>query len=168
MSADQLAFIAQAEVGTQEATGQGEMRIRTYQTATWLPPGAWPWCAAFVAHCLRQWLQTPANLSAVVSPAFPSANAWRCADAKAYGWETWAQKRGLAIMDEDAKMRPGDIVTFDFSHIGIVLADRGNIIETIEGNTSPGAKGSQRDGDGVYTRLRARSLVRKVIRLPGD
>ena len=167
MSADQLAYIAAKELGTTESSPSGEVRIRTYQTATWLPPGGWPWCAAFVAHCLREWLKTPENLTACISPAYPSANAWRCADARAYGWEEWAIKRGLAVFDEDQKMRVGDIVTFDFSHIGIVREDRGNIIETIEGNTSAGPKGSQRDGDGVFARLRSRSLVRKVIRLPG-
>ena len=156
-----------AEVGTVEATPSGEIRIKTYQTATWLQPGPWPWCAAFVAYCVQQWLQVPENAQACLTPAHPTAKAWRCADAKAYGWETWAEKRGLRVFDEDERMLPGDIVTFDFSHIGIVRSDRGNIIETIEGNTSPGAKGSQRDGDGVYVRLRQRSLVRKVIRLPG-
>jgi hypothetical protein len=167
MPASQLAYIAAGEIGTREETTEGQMRIRVYQTASWLAPGPWPWCAAFVAWCLREWLNTPENALACVSTGFPSAKTWRCADARAYGWETWAEKRGLAVFDEDQRMRAGDIVTFDFSHIGIVREDRGTIIETIEGNTSPGPTGSQRDGDGVYARQRARSLVRRVIRLPG-
>lgn len=71
MSASQLAYIAAAEIGTQEATESGAMRIRVYQTASWLPPGPWPWCAAFVAWRLKEWLNTPENAQACVSPGFP-------------------------------------------------------------------------------------------------
>jgi hypothetical protein len=62
---------------------------------------------------------------------------------------------------------PGDVVFFNFpggrsiDHVGLVLevsAD-GKTITTIEGNTSSGAKGSQKNGDGVYKRERSLSHI---------
>lgn len=61
----------------------------------------------------------------------------------------------------------GDIVRFTFDHTGMFVADRGDDIETIEGNT--GASGAVSDsktgGDGVYRKLRHKSLVRDYIRV---
>lgn len=148
-----LLTIAQGEVGTREDGKNSGLRVRAYQRATWLEPGPWPWCAAFVSWCLMQ----------ALGPKPKHDGKWRCRDARAYGWEDWAKKRGLVLLDESAAMQPGDIVTFDFSHIGIVESDEGSQIITIEGNTN--AAGS-REGDGVWRKERARHLVRRVIRLP--
>lgn len=148
-----LLAVAQAEVGTREDGKNSGLRIRAYQRATWLDPAPWPWCAAFVAWCLAQ----------AIGPVTAKASKWSCRDARAYGWEDWAAKRGITVLDETADLLPGDIVTFDFSHIGIVESDEGPKVITIEGNTN--AEGS-REGDGVYRKVRARHLIRKVIRLP--
>jgi hypothetical protein len=145
--------IAQAEVGTREDGKNSGLRVRAYQRATWLEPGPWPWCAAFVSWCLMQ----------AIGPQTKHEGKWRCRDARAYGWEDWAAKRGITMLDETADLLPGDIITFDFSHIGIVESDEGQKVVTIEGNTN--AEGS-REGDGVYRKVRARHLIRKVIRLP--
>ena len=62
-----------------------------------------------------------------------------------------------------ADLRPGDIVFFDWSggteteHVGIVQKVSGSTLTTIEGNT--GASGDQSNGDGVYRKTRALSLV---------
>jgi hypothetical protein len=55
---------------------------------------------------------------------------------------------------------PGDIVIWksrfgDNGHTGIVVSVDGDKFQTIEGNTSPGAAGSQRDGDGVFLKSRS-------------
>lgn len=63
---------------------------------------------------------------------------------------------------------PGDIVFFDWNkdgtadHVGIVTANKGSYLETIEGNTSSGRRGSQSNGGGVYRRARSLSLVLAV------
>lgn len=61
---------------------------------------------------------------------------------------------------------PADLVFFDFNkdgipeHIGICIKDNGDgTITTIEGNTSSGKVGSQDNGDGVYKRIRSKSLI---------
>lgn len=168
MSRADLATIASAEAGIREGTVTGDIRISEYQSATWLAVGAWPWCAAFVAWAMQRWIADPNNLRLCISPGFPSERAWRFRSAKAYDLEQWGEDRRLRVLNEHAAMEAGDIVTFDASHCGIVLADNGATIQTVEGNTSSGKRGSQRDGDGVYIRNRTRSWIRSVIRLPGD
>ena len=71
-----------------------------------------------------------------------------------------------------SQARPGDVLVFDWNwntaatnHVGILekKLSSGNF-QTIEGNTSPGASGSQGNGGGVYRRVRRASQVRYVIR----
>ena len=52
--------------------------------------------------------------------------------------------------------------------MGIVESVAGNIATVIEGNTSPGAAGSQDNGGGVYRRTRGRSTVTAYIRPMGN
>lgn len=68
--------------------------------------------------------------------------------------------------------KPGDVVVFDWNfktlstnHVGILekVLKSGNY-QTIEGNTSPGASGSQSSGGGVYRRVRRPDQVRYVLR----
>lgn len=65
---------------------------------------------------------------------------------------------------------PGDLVCFDWDgdgladHVGIVEANYGGWIQTIEGNTSSGAAGSQSNGGGVWRRTRDWDSVCAVIR----
>ena len=157
-----LVKIAEGEVGVRETSKNTGDRVIQYQRATWLAPGPWPWCAAFLCWCLREWL-----ISREVRDAFGihdpvSAESWRCRDALAYGWEEWASKRNLELFPDTALPRIGDIVTYDFSHIGLVVGVKGDSITTVEGNTN--GDGS-RDGDGVYVKTRKRTLIRKIIRL---
>lgn len=70
-----------------------------------------------------------------------------------------------------AEARPGDIVLFDWDgdgeadHVGFVELNRGSYYQTIEGNTSSGASGSQGNGGVVARRTRSVSLVCAVIHL---
>ena len=59
-------------------------------------------------------------------------------------------------------LKTGDIMTFDMSHIGLVITDYSDRVQTIEGNTSD--TGS-RDGGGVFIKTRRRSEARRFIRL---
>jgi hypothetical protein len=163
-----LIAIAEAEVGTREgAVNNTGARIVEYQGATWLAPGAWPWCAAFTAWVMREWLEDEAVRSALGLETFSLAEKWRCRDASAFGWEKWARQRGLQVLPETEKARAGDFVVFDFSHIGLVIADQTSAkgkIRTIEGNTNGRGERDSESGDGVWLKERAPNLTKSYIR----
>jgi hypothetical protein len=60
------------------------------------------------------------------------------------------------------RLRVGDLMVFDISHIGIVRDDDSKGVYTIEANTG---NGSIRDGDGCFERVRQRAQARAFIRL---
>jgi len=164
-----LIAIAAKEVGTREEGGNNEgARIVEYQGDTWLAPGAWPWCAAFTAWIMREWLEDEAVRNEMGFASFSIAEKWRCRDASAFGWEKWAQQRGLTVLPETEKAKAGDFVVFDFSHIGLVVEDqtqnRSNI-RTIEGNTNGRGDRDSNSGDGVWKKERVSSLTKSYIRI---
>jgi hypothetical protein len=168
--ARKLVDIAHGEVGTLEQGGNNNgPRIRTYQGATNLNPGSWPWCAAFTAWVLRAWLSAADVREALKLPDKAAAERWRCKYAGAFRWEEWARARGVQILPETATCRAGDFVLFDFSHIGIVSigGKSGQSIETIEGNTGPAGLRDSNSGDGVWIKEREHSprLIRSFIRV---
>ncbi|MEK7393259.1 MAG: CHAP domain-containing protein [Fibrobacterota bacterium] len=164
-----LVEIAQQEIGTREgAQNNTGPQIAEYQSATWLTPAPWPWCAAFTSWVLREWLEEADSLAAMNFPNFQVAEKWRCKDASAFGWEKWARQKGLDVLTENDLAKAGDFVVFDFSHIGIVAKDQANPkdpIETIEGNTNGAGDRDSTTGDGVWSKKRAPSLVKCYIRL---
>jgi hypothetical protein len=166
---DQMLEIARTEVGTREAAVNNTgARIVEYQGATWLAPGAWPWCAAFTAWVLREWLENGAVREALHLDSFSLADKWRCRDASAFGWEKWARQRKLQVLDETQKARAGDFVVFDFSHIGIVTDDQpasSRKLATIEGNTNGKGERDSVTGDGVWVKERVPSLAKSYIRI---
>lgn len=74
--------------------------------------------------------------------------------ASVRNWDLWFRKTGH---DRDIPQR-GDVCMHDSGagkgHIGIVLKVIGPMVYSIEANTSSGEAGSQRDGDGLYRRVR--------------
>jgi hypothetical protein len=166
---DKLVAIAKKEVGTRESGGNNRgQRIEVYQQSTWLAPGPWPWCAAFTAWVLREWLNDPDVRATLKLSDTASVERWRCLDASAFGWEKWAKAKKLKVLTEKDLARRGDFVVFDFSHIGIVAADQKKItdkIETIEGNTNNKGQRDSTSGDGVWEKQRAASLVKSYIRI---
>lgn len=109
-----------------------------------------PYCAMFVSWVLAQAGMTPPG------------------GIFAYCPTGLANARRLGRTRDKRAARPGDLVFFDWNrdgvsdHVGIVTANRGSYLETIEGNTSPGVRGSQSNGGGVYRRARSLSLVMAV------
>ncbi len=161
-----LIAVAKSQVGVREVGGDNRgPRILQYQHATWLKPAAWPWCAAFTAWCLRETLKDPQARRAIYLTG--DGESWRCKDASAYGWEKWAAKKKLMLLGENDRAHAGDFVTYDFSHIGIVVEDQAQagtgVIVTVEGNTD--GSGS-REGGGVYLKQRNWKLIRSLIRVP--
>ena len=141
-AADVLAT-ARSQIGTRE---QPPGSNRTPYGAAYGGDGQ-AWCAKFVWWVFRQSLASQLIPKAAFTPAF--ADWFRKHDQ----WGTTP--------------RPGAVVFFDFpgdtlhriSHVGLVEAVNGDgSITTIEGNTCGGA-GSQRDGDGVFRRIRRVGIV---------
>jgi hypothetical protein len=103
-----------------------------------LGPG-YAWCAAFVAFALREagWTDIPRGAAAVRN------------------WAAWADRTGRHV----AQPERGDLFYWldpatKLGHIGFVVEASGGFLRTIEGNTSSGERGNQRDGDGAYRRTR--------------
>lgn len=162
----ELVEIAEREVGIREQGGNNRgSRIVQYQRATWLEPGPWPWCAAFVCWCVKEWLDVAGVREYL---GIKSPDAWRPQTAGAFDFVRWARDKGLRVLAEQAEVKAGDLVIFDFSHIGIVSADAGagsTFIHTIEGNTNGRGTRDSVNGDGVWQKTRARDLARNFIRL---
>lgn len=158
-----LVEIAERELGKKETRNNVGKDVRKYQAATNLDPGAWPWCAAFCAWTIERWLDDPANVRWLALKSTTPAK-WRPKTALAYGFIKWAQARPATctVLPDTAEPQPGDLVCYDFSHIGIVKESRGDKFVAIEGNTN-GA--GSRDGDGVYLKTRPRKLARCFIRI---
>ena len=158
-----LVEIAERELGKKETRNNVGPKVRQYQAATNLDPGAWPWCAAFCAWTIEQWLADPENVRWLALKSTTPAK-WRPKTALAYGFIKWAEARPATctILPDSAEPQPGDFVCYDFSHIGIVKRSLGDRFEAIEGNTN-GA--GSRDGDGVYLKVRPRRLARCFIRI---
>jgi hypothetical protein len=164
---NKLVEIAQNEVGVRESGGNNKgQRIREYQAATELAPAAWPWCAAFVDWCIKEWLNDPQAVR-WLNLKNSTPESWRPKTALAYGLTRWAKNRPNTtnIFTEKDVAMPGDIVTFDFSHVGIVVSDNGSAIDTIEGNTNGRGDRDSLFGDGVWKKTRKKTLVKDLIRI---
>jgi hypothetical protein len=161
-----LIEIARRDVGQVETSRNRSAAIKRFWPATSYPDGyvnREPYCAAAGCYWLREWLRLPEVLAALgKTPA--QAEAWRCKSAAAFGWTTWARKRGLLVMGDSMRntLHTSDIMIFDMSHWGLVVDDSGEWVDTIEANTGPSGG---RDGDGIWTKRRHRSVARDFIRI---
>ena len=117
---------------------------------------------------MEQWLADPANVKWLALKSTTPAR-WRPRTALAYGFIKWAEARPATctVLPDTAEPQSGDFAVYDFSHIGIVKESRGDKFVAIEGNTSGmRADGApSREGDGVYVKVRPRSLARCFIRI---
>jgi len=143
---------AKAELGYQEL-GNNDTKY-----GKWYGLNNQPWCAMFVSWCFSQ-AALPHLVAAQTKKGFASCDAGL----------KWFSKRGKIVPVGQAQA--GDIVFFQFDadaqpdHVGIVIKNDGKkYLWCIEGNTAGDAKGSQSNGDGVYTKKRAYSLVMGVAR----
>jgi len=123
-------------------------------------------CAAAMSY----WLDTTGDelAKAGMLEAMTGMNAaqfekWRCQSAAAFGWLPWARKaKGVTVLPDTAEPRKGDVVVFDFSHIGLVSGvPRKGRVATIEANTGPSG---ERDGDGCWPKDRPQEVARAFIR----
>jgi len=160
--------VAKSQVGVKEVGGNNcGTQIREFQTASWLKPGPWAWCAAFCCWTLKKWGDNKDVLE-YMKMDVKQFESWRCKDASAFGWEKWARDKGLLVLPETKLAKAGDLVIFDFSHIGVVIKDQISIeagIETVEGNTNGKGERDSVSGDGVWNKKRATSLTKCYVRI---
>ena len=140
---------ALAYVGTVERGGANRgPRVERFLRSVGLGPGQ-PWCAAFVSYALdAAGIRGPLDgrgrvVRSGLAARFITARGIRASEAL----------RGTRTVPD------GSVVIWrrgsgPFGHAGLVLRWRGARGETVEGNTSSGASGSQADGDGVWRRTR--------------
>ena len=115
-----------------------------------------PWCGAFVYWVLQERgvKDVPLGKTGIFyTPSIVNA-------AKSQG--VWRSDSVASL----SKIKPGDIVLFDFNgsghakHVGFAEKYLGNgLVQTIEGNTSSSNAGSQNDGGGVYRRTRSTGTI---------
>lgn len=139
-----MAYLAD-EIKVREVGGNNRGKwVEIFQEAAGIGPGD-PWCAAAL------------TLASIVAeapyPQRPDGN-----PASVIGWRRWAKSLGTLI---DSPGR-GSICMHQTSesqgHIGVAVRVLGLWVYSIEGNTSSGDEGSQRDGGGLYRRVRLKSF----------
>lgn len=122
-------------VGTREEGSNRGRWIDSFNAKVGAPYGS-PYCASFVYWVLDS-IQWEPRLRTAWSRAYVSVGV-PIGLARGYGVE------GLLIW-----LRRGG------GHIGFIVRNRGDWEwETVEANTSSGARGSQYNGDGIYRRVR--------------
>lgn len=162
-----LAFTAFHELGVREEGGNNTgARVRAFQSATDIPAGPWPWCAAFVCYCIKEWLEDP-EVVAWLALRASTPDQWRPRTARAFGLTDWARTRPYTteILGPYEPAPCGSIVVFSFSHTGILWkpSQASGLLEVIEGNTNSTSPGEGREGDRVALRLRSRSVIQNFI-----
>lgn len=136
--------IARQYVGITERGGNNRgPEVKKFLASVGLNQG-YAWCAAFTSFCLTE--------ADVEYPTKRSAGARNFISNRSV--------RAVDVMRGKAKVEPGWLLIWGkgnswSGHIGFVTSWGKVSGKTIEGNTSSGRAGSQRDGDGVYTRNRS-------------
>ncbi len=153
--------VARSQVGVVEVGGANRGRaVEAYQRSVGIPPGS-AWCAAFV-----RWVLDHADADVVDA---------RGASIESGVATVWLRGHGtIPARDVQRGLRRpprGSVVVWRRGatwqgHLGLLdWWDRG-CGETVEGNTSRGTAGSQREGDGVWARTRCLSPA-SYVRIVG-
>jgi hypothetical protein len=160
----QLAAIAATYIGTKETgnnrAGEDAKLLEIFKADDLVINGktdGYPWCASFVSLCVQKLCIHSSYFSSLNAPREPSV--WRFL-------AVWAKNNGCTIFSSSSAIlspKPGDIVVFTFSHIGIVESVSGNKVVTIEGNTN---NAGSREGQEVARKVRSLNIIKSFIRLP--
>lgn len=154
----QVTSTAAAEIGYVEGGGRDGRsgNLTKFWAVLYAVWQGQPWCGAFVAWVLKQAGVPTTSLFVWITGIFYTPAIVNAARAKGI----WRSEADLH------KIKPGDIVLFDFDgsghakHVGFAERYLGNgIVQTIEGNTSPTNVGSQNNGGGVYRRQRSGASI---------
>lgn len=148
----ELIRAAESKIGVTEHGGNNKgPEVEKFQKAVDGKAQGEPWCAAFVQYCISE---VAANLGATV-----------VVHRSEHCMTIWSKTPGVHRYKSP---KPGYLVIWNYEsstngHIGIVrrVIDEFTI-ETIEGNTSPDDKAIEREGDGVYRKVRTTKTVGKM------
>lgn len=172
-----IADVAEKMVGLQEVSNNQAPWLPEIWKSTVYKDGMTnrePYCCAAVDYWIQQADLKSKDIELRHPPVTPS-----CAELL-----EWFQKpeQGCIIFEYSKKNidllpRRGDIVFFHFktgNHVGIVASDfpytrfdvGDSAIRTVEANTSPTDKGSQRNGDGIWSKERSINICGEFVRLP--
>lgn len=127
-----------------EEGNNGGYWVSRFLSSCKLKPGA-QWCAAFVNFCL--------DSAGIKSSPFTGSGLARNLATRN------KTLKATEVISKNLELPSGTIIVWrrgstPFGHAGFVEKWKGKKGDTIEGNTSPGTRGSQNDGDGVYRRNR--------------
>lgn len=154
--ADKIIAIAEKEIGVSEVgTSNCGPRVDEYKAATNLPPHeSWPWCAAFVDWCVREAMK--GGTYTFKRPT--TAGAWDL--------ERWSREQDESTQtkrDPGSDIKPGDIVIYRFSHVGIAHSspNADGYFRAVEGNTNDAGS---REGGSVLLKVRNINKVKARIR----
>lgn len=154
--ADKIIAIAEKEIGVSEVgTSNCGPRVDEYKAATNLPPHeSWPWCAAFVDWCVREAME--GGTYTFKRPT--TAGAWDL--------ERWSREQDESTQtkrDPGSDIKPGDIVIYRFSHVGIAYSspNADGYFRAVEGNTNDAGS---REGGSVLLKVRNINKVKARIR----
>jgi hypothetical protein len=148
---EKLLEVAKSQVGVREATGRNDGEVDKYLRAVGLGGSHAPYCAAFVYWVGRTALgnRNPIPKSAW-SPTMVRGGVPLRGSLKIKGGETfgiWFRSKGRV------------------AHTGFIEKVVGDSVVTIEANTSPKAaygSNQDRDGQGVYRKIRPRTTIYRV------
>ena len=140
-TAEKVLDIARRELGVKESPA-GSNRTKY---GKWYGFDGQPWCMMFVQWCFAQAGQKLPYTTASCS-----------------GLLNWCKRHHKEYIADSPE--PGDVVIYKFGHTGIVESVGTGTITAIEGNTSPGAAGSQDNGGMVCRRTRKTSTVTAYLR----
>ena len=133
------------------------------------------WCCCFTSMVIYKALHPRWNSGSHSFAGIPGLPNYQCDN---FISKLRNSGKGGWILDNKRNASPGDIVLFDWNssnngnhftgldHIGIVEANCGSYVQTLEGNTSGSWNGSQSAGNGVYRRTRDWSCIACIVHPP--
>jgi hypothetical protein len=127
--------------------------VEAFQDAAGAKPGD-SWCACMVTFVCKA-ARKPFEAMGANLPQYP---------ARVVAWRQYAERLGR-FSQSAARTKLFCWDNGSTGHIGFVVGKVGPFVRTIEGNTSSGESGSQRDGDGMYRRVRLASKIGGYIDL---
>ncbi len=156
-----LADIALPFIGARE-TGNNrhgnEARMMEIFAADSLDGDGYAWCCSFVSLCTQKLFDRKRTLYGHLP---------KPREAKVYWYrDNWATPNNCRVIgpnDFNAQPHKGDVVIYDFSHIGIIESVHQNHAICIEGNTN--TTGS-REGVEICRQTRPWRRIKNVIRFP--
>jgi len=143
-----MAYLADFVVVREELGANHGKYVDDFLKSCGLSPG-YPWCAASINWCCE--------MLGVPNPDK--------SDAAVIGWRNWARTTGRLNSEPKRGRLCYYLHANGTGHIGIVKGFDGGLVSSIEGNTSSGNQGSQRDGDGLFRRTRKETVWEGYISL---